>query len=75
MRRILRAGSELVGEDREQHRVLPLAVPEIRLALDALSDESGAEEEGDQPDDNGLIEALAKELKGQRWDADKSVWK
>jgi hypothetical protein len=40
-----------------------------------LSDESGAEEEGDQPDDNGLIEALAKELKGQRWDADKSVWK
>jgi len=40
-----------------------------------LSDESGTEEEGDQPDDNGLIEALAKELKGQRWDADKSVWK
>jgi hypothetical protein len=40
-----------------------------------LSDESGAEEEGDQPDDYGLIEALAKELKGQRWDADKSVWK
>ena len=40
-----------------------------------LSDESSAEEEGDQPDDNGSIEALAKELKGQRWDADKSVWK
>ena len=40
-----------------------------------LSDEASADEEGDQPDDNGSIEALAKELKGQRWDADKSVWK
>ncbi|MGY4629460.1 hypothetical protein [Bradyrhizobium sp. USDA 4486] len=40
-----------------------------------LSDEASAEEEGDQPDDNGSIEALARELKGQRWDADKSVWK
>ena len=26
-------------------------------------------------DETGLIEALTKELKGQRWDADKSVWK
>ncbi len=40
-----------------------------------LSDEASADDEGDQPDDNGSIEALAKELKGQRWDADKSVWK
>ena len=40
-----------------------------------LSDEASADEEGDQPDDNGSIEALAKELKGQRWDADKSAWK
>jgi hypothetical protein len=40
-----------------------------------LSDESSLDEEGDLPDDNGSIEALAKELKGQRWDADKSVWK
>jgi len=40
-----------------------------------VSDEATADEEGDQPDDNGSIEALAKELKGQRWDADKSVWK
>ena len=40
-----------------------------------VSDEATADEEGDQPDDNGAIEALAKELKGQRWDADKSVWK
>ncbi|MDA9501754.1 hypothetical protein [Bradyrhizobium sp. CCBAU 11357] len=40
-----------------------------------LSDDASAEEEGDLPDDNGSIEALVKELKGQRWDADKSVWK
>jgi hypothetical protein len=40
-----------------------------------LSNESAGEEEGDQKDDSGMIEALAKELKGQRWDADKSVWK
>ena len=40
-----------------------------------LSNESAGEEEGDQKDDSGMIEALAKELKGQRWDADKSAWK
>lgn len=40
-----------------------------------LSDDASADEEGDLPDDNGSIEALVKELKGQRWDADKSVWK
>jgi hypothetical protein len=41
----------------------------------ALSEDSSGEEEGDQKDDNGSVDALAKELKGQRWDADKSVWK
>jgi hypothetical protein len=40
-----------------------------------LSNEAAGEEEGDQKDESGAIEALAKELKGQRWDADKSVWK
>jgi hypothetical protein len=40
-----------------------------------LSEDSSSEEEGDQKDDNGSIDALAKELKGQRWDADKSAWK
>ena len=40
-----------------------------------LSDEASVDEEGEQPDDNGSIEALARELKGQRWDADKSVWR
>jgi hypothetical protein len=40
-----------------------------------LADASTADEEGDQEDDNGSIDALAKEFKGQRWDSDKSAWK
>ena len=40
-----------------------------------LTDESSADEEGDQKDDSGSVEALAKEFKGQRWDVDGSVWK
>jgi hypothetical protein len=40
-----------------------------------LSDESSGDEEVEQRDDGGALAALAKELKGQRWDADKSVWK
>jgi hypothetical protein len=41
-----------------------------------LSEESTGDEEGGEPkNDNGSVEALAKEFKGQRWDADKSVWK
>jgi hypothetical protein len=40
-----------------------------------LADESSGDEEPEQRDDSGAIGALAKELKGQRWDADNSVWK
>jgi hypothetical protein len=40
-----------------------------------LAEEASADEEGDQKDDNGSIDALAREFKGQRWDADKSAWK
>jgi hypothetical protein len=40
-----------------------------------LSEDASGEEEADQSDDNGALDALAKEFKGQRWDADKSVWK
>jgi hypothetical protein len=46
------------------------AAPKLNLA-----EESGSDEEGDQKDDNGSLDALAKEFKGQRWDTDKSVWK
>jgi hypothetical protein len=41
-----------------------------------LSEGASGEEEGGEPeDDNGSVEALAREFKGQRWDADKSTWK
>ena len=40
-----------------------------------LANASGSDEEGDQFDDNGAVDALAKELKGQRWSSDKSSWK
>lgn len=40
-----------------------------------LSDNSSGEDEGDQKDESGSVDALARELKGQRWDSDKSVWK
>jgi hypothetical protein len=45
--------------------------PRAGSAGPAPPDDEGAEPE----DDNGSIEALTKALKGQRWDADKSVWK
>jgi len=44
--------------------------PALSLANDATGDE-----EGNQKDDNGSVDALAKEFKAQRWDADKLVWK
>jgi hypothetical protein len=40
-----------------------------------LAEEASADEEGDAKDDNGSVDALAKEFKAQRWDADKSTWK
>jgi len=44
--------------------------------LNLSEDSSAADDEGAEPeDDGGAIAALVKELKGQRWDADKSVWK
>ena len=40
-----------------------------------LSDNSAGDEDSEEQDATGSVEALTKELKGQRWDADKSVWK
>jgi hypothetical protein len=40
-----------------------------------VSDESSGDEESDQRDDGGAIDALAQALKAKRWDADNSVWK
>jgi hypothetical protein len=63
-RLILWAGSPVITTADES------SGPALVLANDASGDEEGA-----QKDDNGLVEALAREFKGQRWDADKSVWK
>jgi hypothetical protein len=41
----------------------------------ALSDDSTGDEDSEAQDNTGSVEALTKELKGERWDADKSVWK
>jgi hypothetical protein len=41
----------------------------------SLAEETSGEEEGEQKADTGSIDALAREFKGQRWDADKSAWK
>ena len=40
-----------------------------------VTEDSAGDEEGEPENDNGSIEALTRELKGQRWDADKSAWK
>ena len=40
-----------------------------------LAEDSSGDEEGEPKDDNGSVDALAKEFKGQRWDVDRSVWK
>ncbi len=40
-----------------------------------LTEETSGDEEGEPKDDNGSLDALAKYFKGQRWDADKSIWK
>jgi len=45
--------------------------PKLNLSEEAAGDEEG----GDPKDDNGSVDALAREFKGQRWDADKSIWK
>lgn len=46
--------------------------PKLNLSEETTT---GEEEGGEPRDDNGSVEALAKALKGQRWDADRSVWK
>jgi hypothetical protein len=48
---------------------------ETSVAALNLANDSSGDEEGAQKDDNGVVDALTKEFNGQRWDADKSVWK
>jgi hypothetical protein len=74
----------LVSSDkpgRSEHLMLWIGVPAITTSDESagskliLSQEASADEEGDQKNDKGSLEALVKELKGQRWDADNSAWK
>jgi hypothetical protein len=74
----------LVGPDRpggSDRLMLWIGNPVISTADEAagaklkLADESSGDEEGDPKNDNGAVDALVKEFRGQRWDADKSVWK
>jgi len=58
-----------------------IGVPSSRTTDDASGprlqfvESGGGEDEGTFNDDDGLIRALAAELKGQRWDTDKASWK
>ncbi|MDR3485979.1 MAG: hypothetical protein P4M05_13845 [Bradyrhizobium sp.] len=47
------------------------AGPKLNLA----DESSGGDEEADQKDDNGAVDALAKEFRGQHWDTDQAAWK
>ena len=44
--------------------------PKLNL-IDASSDD----DEGDQNDEYGIVDALAKDFKAQRWDLENTVWK
>ena len=46
------------------------AAPQLQF-----SENAGGEEESTFNDDDGMIKAIAAELKGQRWDTDKAAWK
>jgi hypothetical protein len=76
--------SALVAADRpggSDRLMLWIGNPIISTADEAsgpklnLAEEASGDEEGDQQDDNGSVDALAKEFRGQRWDADKLAWK
>lgn len=63
------------------HLILWVSNPAVSTAdetpgprLDLVNDGSG-DEEGNQSNDNGALDALATEFKAQRWDSDKSAWK
>jgi hypothetical protein len=76
--------SALVAPDKpggSERLMLWIGNPVISTADEAagpklnLTEEAAGDEEGEQKDDNGSVDALAKEFKGQRWDVDKSAWK
>lgn len=76
--------SALVAVDKpsgSDHLMAWIGNPSITTADESagtklkLVDNSADDDESDQGDDYGIVDALAKELKGQRWDIEKSAWK
>lgn len=74
----------LVGPDRPgatDRMIAWLGVPSSKTTDESagarlqFTESSSGEEESTFSDDDGMIRALATELKGQRWDADKLSWK
>lgn len=75
----------LPGPDRPEesdHIMLWVGVPSTTTAdetegarLDLTDDLSAGESESIETDDGGAMDALAKQFKAQRWDADTSAWK
>jgi hypothetical protein len=67
--------------DGSDHMMLWVGSPSTTTADESagpklsLIDLSADDEEGAEADETGSIEALAKQFKAQRWDADKSAWK
>lgn len=66
------------GSDR---LIVWLAVPSSKTTDESagaqlqFTENAGGEEETTFNDDDGMIKAIASELKGQRWDTDKASWK
>jgi len=76
--------SALVAADKpsgSDHLLVWIGNPSITTADESagtklkLVDNSADDDESDQGDDYGIVDALAKEFKGQRWDIEKSAWK
>ncbi|HEY0331738.1 MAG TPA: hypothetical protein VGC77_21905 [Rhodopseudomonas sp.] len=74
----------LAGPDKPgatDHMMLWISSPSISTADEAegpklgLTDAASTDEEAEPKDDNGSLDALAKDFRGQRWDPDKSAWK
>jgi hypothetical protein len=76
--------SALIGPDKPgttDRIIVWLGVPSSKTTDDTagphllFAENSGGEDESTFNDDDGVIQALATELKGQRWDTDKATWK
>lgn len=76
--------SALVGPEKpgtSDRLILWLGAPSITTKDETtgaklnLADTTGEDEEADPKDDNGSVEALAKEFKAQRWNPENSSWK